>query len=193
VTPLALYAQPAYLGPNGVFAAPAGPQRSPETILRQAIDRLTGFFYHAAPLSMNEVNSLLEREIAPHFDFDYLALWVGGSVYRDMNDAQRARFSAHLRKRFLSALGRNLGAYSRPPPRIEVYRARPGNSVHEVIVSVRVQPINDYPLRLGFCFYLSAQGWKIFDVIANGFSAAAHYREYYRTLMGPHGPESLVM
>lgn len=199
-TPAATVAQLVYPGTPihpGVLAGPmpglATPELGPEAIVRQGMDRLNGLLSRSGPQSPAVINAFLEREIAPHVDFAYMAQWVAGPAYGDISDHQRRRFAAHLSQRFLNALARNLKAYSWPPPHFEIDRPRPGRSQGEIVVSARVQPANDYPVQLGFRFYRSPQGWRIFDVTANGFSALAHYREYYRTLTGRYGPESFMM
>ncbi|MCB1882186.1 MAG: ABC transporter substrate-binding protein, partial [Gammaproteobacteria bacterium] len=40
-----------------------------------------------------------------------------------------------------------------------------------------------YPARLDFRFYLAEDGWKVFDVAANGSSAVMHYRQQFRQMM----------
>ena len=77
-------------------------------------------------------------------------------------------------------MARNLGTYSNTAPRIDISRARlrPGST--EVNVMARVVPQNGYPTRLVFRFYRSRDGWKVFDVTANGVSAVSYYRKHFR-------------
>ena len=44
---------------------------------------------------------------------------------------------------------------------------------------VRISKQNGYPVKLEFRFYKGAQGWKIFDVVANRTSAVVYYRRYF--------------
>ncbi len=152
---------------------------SPDQILRQGIDRLKGFLARGGKASVRETRGFLDAEISHYFDFPYMARWSVGPMYRRMDDEQRVRFTQQLKGMFLSALARNLGTYSGTSPRIDIYQPRFKRYSKEVTVNVRVTPQNGYPIRLKFRFYRSSEGWKVFDVTANGISAVAYYRKYF--------------
>lgn len=158
--------------------APAEQAMSPSAILRQGIDRLKGFLTRGAA-STEEIQAFLDQEIAPYFDFDYMAQWAGGPMYRQMDEAQRAEFAANLKQMFFSALARNLGTFSTPAPRIDIFPARARPYSREVTVNARVTRDRGYPVSLRFRFYRGDDGWKVFDVTANGTSAVAYYRRYF--------------
>ena len=84
------------------------------------------------------LRAFIEREIAPLFDFDYMGQWAAGALARRMTETQMAGFNARLRELFLEALVRNLGTFSRPLPRVDVYPARPGASASDAVVDARV-------------------------------------------------------
>ena len=163
------------------YARPSAPstQPAPDQIVRQGIDRLKGFLSRgrASPV---QIRAFLDEEISPYFDFDYMAKWAGGSVYREMNDQQRQMFAEKLKRMFFSALARNLGTYSNTEPRIDISRPRPRRGSNEVDVMARVVPQGGYPTNLMFRFYRSRDGWRVFDVTANGTSAVAYYRKHFR-------------
>ncbi len=155
---------------------------TPDEIVRQGIDRLKGFLSRGASPSEQELLYFLDREIAPYFDFSYMAQQVAGPKAQGMNQAQRTEFSVQLKRLFFGALARNLGAYSNPAPRIEIYPARMNRNSREVKVNALVMPYRGRAMRLQFRFYLSSNGWKIFDVTANGSSAVVHYRNYFSAM-----------
>lgn len=173
------YAHPSHAGPYARSGA-APTEVAPDQIVRQGIDRLKGFMARGGAAKPAEIKAFLDREISPYFDFDYMAKWAGGSTYRQMNAQQRSHFAAKLRRLFFSALARNLGTYSNTQPRIDVSRPRPRRGSNEVDVVTRVTRQGGYPMNLTFRFYRGRQGWKVFDVTANGTSAVAYYRKYFR-------------
>ena len=187
-------AQPPYPGAApGLLPVLSEAQLGPEQLIRQGMDRLAGFLARSGQPAPGELRAFIERELAFYFDFAYMARWATGPLYPAMDEAQRSHFATQFRQRFLSALTRNLGVYTQPLPQIEVYRARPGRSPNEVMVRTRVVPTKGYPVQLDFRFYRSRQGWKCFDVIADGSSAMAYYRNHYRNLAGHYGPEALTI
>jgi len=164
-------------GPQPRAARTTAP--APDAIVRQGIDRLKGFMARGGAAQPPEIKAFLNREISPYFDFNYMAKWAGGATYQRMNEEQRRMFSLKLKSMFFSALARNLGTYSNTSPRIDVSRPRARGSSGEVDVMTRVQPDRGYPVKLTFRFYRSKDGWKVFDVTANGTSAVAYYRKYF--------------
>lgn len=166
---------------------PAGPAQ----VLSRGIDRLTGFLIGARDPTPEAISAFLSDEIAPYFDFTYMAAWAAGPYHRHLDEEQRALLGARLEQLFLGALARNLGSFSQPLPRIDLYRPRPGRSAGETIVPARVIFASGFAVRLDFRFYWTGTAWRIFDVAANGASAVAWYRRYFGDVLKRSGPDGL--
>lgn len=171
----------------GLDLLPAGPAQ----VLSRGIDRLTGFLIGARDPTPEAIAAFLDDEIAPHFDFTYMAAWAAGPWHRQLDEEQRARLASRLEQLFLGALARNLGSFSQPLPRIDIYRPRPGRSAGETIVPARVIFASGFAVRLDFRFYWTGSAWRIFDVAANGASAVAYYRRYFGDVLKRLGPDGL--
>ncbi len=161
-------------------SAPAEPQ--PDDILRQGMNRLQGFLSRGGAPSEEDAKAFLYREIAPFFDFQYMAQWAGGRLLNGMSEQEQMEFGRKLSVMFLDALATNLGAYANTTPRIDIYRSRGKPGSGEVVVPVLVSSQRGRQVRMKFRFYRAANGWKIFDVIANGSSAVAYYRGYFNKM-----------
>ena len=166
--------------------------RAPDQILRSAFDRLAGFLIGSGNPTPRSLRVFLDHEIARHFDFASMAKWAAGPLYRRLDSDQRVRFAVVLKNTFLTALAKNLGSFSRPLPQVEVSAVRPGANPREARVHARVLLDSGLPARLEFRFYWNAEGWKIFDVTANGASAVAFYRRYYGNLFRRYGPVAVL-
>ena len=166
--------------------------QSPDQILRSGVDRLTGFLIGSGNPTPQSLLMFLNHEIAPYFDFPYMAKWAAGPLHSRLNAEQKERFAALLQQTFLSSLAKNLGSFSRPLPPVEVYPTRPGTNAREAQVTVRVLLDSGVPAQLEFRFYRSESGWKVFDVAANGASAVAFYRTYYGNLFRRYGPQAVL-
>jgi phospholipid transport system substrate-binding protein len=181
---------------GGVQAGPAGEESyyvaSPDQLVRQGVDRLIGFLVGAGDASAQAVREFVEIEIAPIFDFRYMARWAAGPLYHRLTPPQRVALEAQLRTMFLDALARHLGSLESPLPRVDVFPARPGHSVAQAVVYARVIGEQRPPVRLEFRFYWSNDGWKVYDAVANGASAAAFYRSYYTRALRRHGPDVVL-
>ena len=188
-----LFAQPGYGQGNALYEPGYTPvPTTPDQVVRRGVDRLTGFLMGAQDPSPETIREFLDREIAPSFDFTYMARWAAGPMYRRLSPAQHARMTVLLKDLFLSALAKNLGTYSRPLPRFDVYPARATANGSQAMVHTRVTTSNGMFSGMNFRFYWNEQGWRIFDVSANGASAVAYYRSYFREMFKRYGPEAVL-
>ena len=191
------YAQPhpgttAEAASDGGFPADVYYIPSPDQMIRQGMDRLAGFLMGSGDTDDTTVRRFVEAEIAPYFDFPYMAQWAAGPMHHRLDPAQRTAMTAKLRGLFLDALSRHLGTLEHPLPRLEVFPARPGRTMSEAIVYARVLSQRRPPVRLEFRFYWSSQGWKVYDAVANGASAVAFYRSYFSRMLRRHGPDAVL-
>ncbi len=165
---------------------------TPDQVVRRGLDRLIGFLMGAQNPSPEAIRTFLDHEIAPYFDFAYMARWAAGPMYRRLSAAQHARMTVVLKNLFLSALAKNLGIYARPLPRIDVYPARASADGSQATVHARVISADGMFSRLNFRFYWSEQGWRIFDISASGASAVAYYRNYFGEMFRRYGPDAVL-
>ena len=188
-----LFAQPGYGRGDALYEPGYTPvPTTPDQVVRRGVDRLTGFLMGAQNPSPEAIRGFLDREIAPSFDFTYMARWAAGPMYRRLSPAQHARMTVLLKDLFLSALAKNLGTYARPLPRFDVYPARATADGSQATVHTRVTAANGMFSGMNFRFYWNEQGWRIFDVSANGASAVAYYRSYFREMFKRYGPEAVL-
>ena len=137
------------------------------------MDKLLEYLSQKDTPNKLQAAAFLDREIAPYFDFAYMAKWVAGPAYSGMSEADRKALTAKIEAEFLSSLATQLGKYD--GQQVRYMRPRPGPS-GSVKVPVGILRPGDYPSKMTFRMYRSADGWKVYDVEANGRSAAAHYR-----------------
>jgi phospholipid transport system substrate-binding protein len=138
--------------------------------------KLLRFLRTSQDLQPEQISAYLESEVAPYFDFNYMATWAAGPLNRQMDDQQRQAFSEKVKQMLLGTLAKRLTSYENQEVRF--FRPRWVGD-NEVKVRVGILQAGGYPASLDFRFYRSAAGWKVFDVTANGNSALAFYRRYF--------------
>ena len=158
-----------------------------DNLVRNGIHRLNTFLIQEEVLEVESIRDYLLDQIAPHFDFNAMGRWAAGPFYPQLTDGQKIRFSTKLETLFFDALARNLGAYSRPLPKIQIYPTPFTRHSKQRIVRARVMPDRGYPINVDFRFASRHGEWKIYDISANGFSAAAYYRQHFARLAREKG------
>ena len=181
----------------GTQAAPADPRevmrerlaKSPmvqaSNTLKEGMDKLLEFMGQEELPNKLQVAAFLDKEIAPYFDFDYMAKWVAGPAYGRMSPEQRKAMASRLEASFLSGLSTQLASYKGQQVRILRPRMGPRGAVS---VNVGILRPGSYPSKLQFRMYKAKDGWKVYDVVASGRSAASYYRvQFQRTASAPTG------
>jgi phospholipid transport system substrate-binding protein len=173
---LPVQAAPHYGYAQSVMPSPQMEQASPDQVLREGMGKLLKYMRQSERPNQQAIAAFLQSEIAPYFDFAYMSTWVAGPMNRRMNEQQRMELAQSVKKMLLTTLAERLTSYDNQDVRFYPPR-RAGQN--EVKVRVAILQAGGYPANLVFRFYRSRDGWKVFDVAANGSSALTFYREYF--------------
>ncbi|MCF7992451.1 MAG: ABC transporter substrate-binding protein [Thiohalocapsa sp.] len=184
-----LHAQPA--GPHGFGPAqPRAPMMGPSrssagreaaAAVSAGLDKLFEFMRSDEVPNQLQTAAFLDREIAPYFDFDYMAEFVAGPDWARMTPAQHTALAAQLESRMLGGLTGQLLKFR--DQKVRFLRPRPGKR-GSIDVQVGLASPGAPPARYVFRLYSTKEGWKIFDVLAEGRSLLAFYREAFERLTG---------
>ncbi|MCU7872235.1 MAG: ABC transporter substrate-binding protein [Candidatus Thiodiazotropha sp. (ex Lucinoma annulata)] len=176
MTSTAIQANPGYNYPQPQLRAPLHQEVDPGTVLREGMTNLLRFLRQSEEPNPQMISAFLEQEIAPYFDFDYMATWAAGPMNRRMNEQQRTELAQKIKVMLLGTLTERLAKYNNQEVRF--FRPRRVGE-NEVKVRVGILQSGGYPANIDFRFYRSKAGWKVFDVSANGNSAIAFYRQHF--------------
>ncbi len=162
----------------------------PARVLRAGVETLTGYLGNNQSVPPEQLRAFLEQEIVPYFDFNRMAFWAAGSINRQLNPQQRQQITAMLKERFLQSMAEQLSGYKHS--RIQYLRPRGNPRRGNVTLGVRVFGAESYPVQIDFKLYRGSEGWKVYDVVANGVSAVNHYRNEFSQLAGRYGVQGLL-
>ena len=162
----------------------------PSVMVQQELNKIVGFFARETSPEPADVHAFVSSELAPHFDFDYMAKWAAGSYLRRLSDEDLERLSARIQSMFLGGLTRGLYALGPRLPTVQVFPARMGRDSRERIVPARAT-LGPTQARLSFRCYWTGESWKVFDASLNGASAVAFFRRYFSEQLRRHGPQAL--
>jgi phospholipid transport system substrate-binding protein len=168
------YYGPAPMGPRPGPQAAAPQTNNPVATLRSGVTKLLAFVGSDPAPSDDELAAFLDAEVAPFFDFDYMAKTAGGRMFERLSDEQQKSLADQIKSSFLAKMAERLGGYSNQqvrflPPRV-------GSDGRTAQVSVAVLNPGSYPARLDFRVYRNSDQWRVYDVAANGQSAIVYYR-----------------
>ena len=158
----------------------------PAAILKTGISTLTAFLKSGGAQDRQQAMAFLKTEIAPFFDFAYMTRWAAGPAWRRMGPEQKAMMQEQLTSSFMTTLVQNLATYTNQPIRYFTPRGQNSNDVN--VRAWIMQPRGYPPTKLEFRFYRGKDGWKIFDVKADGNSAVVFYKKQFRHMFRYSSP-----
>jgi phospholipid transport system substrate-binding protein len=165
---------------------PSDPAAAATATLKVGMDALLAYLAQDEAPNRLQVAAFLDREIAPYFDFDAMGRWVAGPAYTGLSDADRTALVAHIEAEFLGTLASQLMSYQGQQIRMLPPRSGPRGTV---FVNVALQRPGTYPSRLEFRMHRVGDGWRVYDVVADGQSAASFYRvQFQRMTQASAGP-----
>lgn len=165
-------ANPSY---SGYYPPPQ--YQLPGNVLRGGLEKVIGFLAQGPAQDRQQLINFVEQEMAGYFDFDYMNYWVMGRMQRQLSPQQAHAMQERLKRMFLNAMAGQLASYRHG--RIQFLRPRGNPASGEVNLGIRVYSPQGYATRLDFRLHNGQQGWKVFDVVADGQSVVAHYRALF--------------
>ncbi|MES9991720.1 MAG: ABC transporter substrate-binding protein [Candidatus Thiodiazotropha sp.] len=171
-----LQAAPGYNYPPSQLQVPTYQEAGPDTLLREGMTKLLRYLRTNENPQPQQISAFLDSEVAPYFDFAYMATWAAGPMGRQMNGRQRIELAQTIKEMLLGTLAKRLASYDNQDVRF--FRPRRIGD-NEVKMRVGILRAGGYPAAIDFRFYRSETGWKVFDVSANGSSALAYYRQHF--------------
>jgi len=174
--------------PQQQMPAPRAPVRQKKiseveeagAVLKAGLKKLLGFFSNNQAPDRQLIAAFLDKEISPYFDFAYMTKWAAGSSYMRMSDRQKMMMEQQLKTQFLTTMAQKLSSFKNQQVK---YLAPKVQGKGQVELSIAILNRGGYPARLDFRLYKGKNGWKVYDVSANGSSALVYYRQYFRQQM----------
>jgi phospholipid transport system substrate-binding protein len=126
----------------------------------------------------------------PHFDFNRMSMWTLGPAWRSASPAQRERFVAQFRGLLVRTYGHTLMDYRNSQIRYLPLLAPP--DAQRVTVRCEVEQPGGNPVQLAYAMDLTADGWKVYDVLVEGVSLVTNYRSSFAAIIREQGMDGLI-
>lgn len=158
-------------------------QDSPAALLREGVEKLTQIL-EGRP-NRAALTSYIDSEVAPWFDFNYMAAWAAGRRFQYMNETQQDELVSRIKQSFLDKMVQKLSRYG---AQRALFLPALADGPGQMTLPVSIENPGGYPSHLEFHMRQTDKGWKVIDVSANGMSALLHYRQVVNEMMGQQRP-----
>ncbi len=145
-------------------------------VVRGGMEALVKFLDGDRRPDQTRMAAFMREQVASRFDFERMSGLAMGRAFGRLEERQRAKLAQNIQQDFLRHLTARLAGFK--DQRVRFFRPRPAG-MNQAVVTVGIANARGYPARLDFRLYRSADGWKVYDVVANGNSAVSYYRQKF--------------
>src|SRR5690606_3431245 len=134
--------------------------------------------------------AIVERELLPYIDVDYISRLVLGQHWRTASEEQRKRFQAAFQNFLLKSYGQGLADFTEDRLKVMPLRGEP--DPRRTIVQTQIARESGQPVPVAFTMRWTDDGWKLFDVIIEGISYVRNYRTDFNSEVQQRGLDALI-
>jgi len=136
------------------------------------------------------IYELVSEIVLPHFDFTTMSKWVLGKNWRTLNPGQQQRFTTEFRTLLVRTYAVSLSEYQDQKLNYLPLKAAP--SADDVTVRTEVLRGGGPAIPINYSMHLTANGWKVYDVVIDGVSLVINYRTSFATQIRTGGVDKLI-
>lgn len=138
------------------------------------------------------VQDTVERKVLPHFDFKAMTQLAMGKFWRDASPAQQARLETAFRELLVRTYTAALSNASKVERMVDVRPLVLAAGETETLVRTQVKESGRPPLAIDYRMTLTATGWKVTDIVAEGASLVISYRSSFGAEISRSGIDGLI-
>jgi len=178
------------MGLSSAVAAPV----PPDQLVKQTIDEVLKIIRSDERIQSGDVSRIsevMERKIAPHFDFPRMTRLAVGRPWRQATPQQR---SALIREFRILLIRSYASAFTMYKAIFVEYRPmRMGSDATDATVNTLIRlPGGGQPITVDYDMQLTDDGWKVYDVRIDGASLIINYRNIFSQEIQRGGIDGLL-
>ena len=144
--------------------------------------------YRADP---SKIDSLVEKDLLPHFDIDYAARLVLGPHWRAATPDQRERFVHAFYHSLIANYGNSITSFT--AERLKVFPTKPGSDPNRATVRTEVKRDDGTTVPVLYSMRRADDGsWKAWDVVIDGISYVKSFHDDFGEEIDQKGLDEVI-
>ena len=143
--------------------------------------------YRADP---SKIETLVEKDLLPHFDTEYAARLVLGAHWRAATPEQRQRFISAFYRALINNYGNSIVNFT--SDRLKVFPSKPGSDPERATVRTEVKRDDGTTVPVSYSMRRSPDGWKAWDVVIDGISYVKSFHDDYGEEIDQKGLDEVI-
>ena len=140
--------------------------------------------------SSQQINSLINDIIVPHFDFIKMSQLILGSEWKKLDDSKRELFVTNFQQLLINTYSTALTEFENES--IDILDAKTGKNPNIAAVPTRINLVNDKPMIISYMMMKGDESWKVVDMSISGISIIKNYRATYASEIRNGGFDALM-
>lgn len=133
--------------------------------------------------------ALIEKKVAPHFDFSRMTSLAVGRAWQQADAKQREALIGEFHTLLVRTYANSLTAYREQTVSFKPSRQAGGD---EVLVRSQINKPGAQPIPLDYSLARTSDGWKVFDVAVANISLVTNYRNSFASEVEKGGVAGLL-
>jgi phospholipid transport system substrate-binding protein len=177
-----------------VAASAAQAQQTPDKLVKEVADEVLRALREDPDLrtgNQGKMTELIEKNVAPHFDFERMTRLAVGRNWRDATDEQKKLLIEQFRQLLVRSYSTAYSAYRNIVVEVKPARVQPGDDDVQVRSEIKL-PGGAPPVNVDYAMYKSDPEWKVYDVVVDGVSLVTTYRSTFSEEIRRSGIDGLI-
>src|SRR4051812_30136759 len=132
---------------------------------------------------------LAEEKVLPLIDFEESTRLAVGRSWSQATPEQKKKLVDEFRQMLVRTYSSAIEAYQGQTMKVMPVRMKPDAT--EVTVQNQFTRANGAPVKIDYSMRKTAQGWKVYDIVAEGVSLVLTYRSEFDTIVKQEGVDGL--
>jgi phospholipid transport system substrate-binding protein len=169
-------------------------QVSPDKLVRDVANEVLKSLREDPELrtpNQSKMAELIEKKVAPHFDFERMTRLAVGRNWREATDEQKKLLIEQFRQLLVRSYSTAYSAYRNIAVEVKPVRMSPGEDDVQVKSEIKL-PGGAPPVNVDYAMYKNDSDWKVYDVIVDGVSLVTTYRSTFADEIRQSGIDGLI-
>jgi phospholipid transport system substrate-binding protein len=168
--------------------APSAEGAGPREVVAKTIDEALAVLKDEK-LSKQERRSRVQEIAYARFDFDTMSRLVLARNWSRFSEPQKAEFEREFKTFLARSYGSRLDAYDHQEVAIIGEQAEPRG---DVTIRTRIQGGDFEGVAMDYRLRDRGGEWRVIDVVIEGISLVANYRDQFKEVLSRGGPDGLL-
>jgi phospholipid transport system substrate-binding protein len=177
-----------------LFSGAAQAQDAPDKLVREVANEVLRSLREDPDLragSQTKMAELIEKKVAPHFDFDRMTRLAVGRSWREATEEQKKALVEQFRRLLVRSYSTAYTAYKNIVVEVKPVRMQPAEDDVQVKSEIKL-PGGAPPVNVDYAMYRNDSDWKVYDVVVDGVSLVTTYRSTFSEEIRQSGIDGLI-